>query len=203
MIPYVYFEFLRTQEAFRVVPIFHHNAIDILSLACLTAIVPFAFRSPEDAPLRHGPDLIGLARWLDQGGRREEALSLFRRAVDMGLPDDLLFRTLWDIAAMEKRLGRDAAALAGFVELAGSRNGYRVRALEELAKHYEHRERNHAMALDMTRQALVLEDTSALRRREERLKGRMERPRAQGTQQSIPGMLRTKARKRSEESPTA
>ena len=203
MIPYVYFEFLRTQEAFRVVPIFHHNAIDILSLACLTAIVPFAFRSPEDAPLRHGPGLIGLARWLDQGGRREEALSLFRRAVDMGLPDDLLFRTLWDIAAMEKRLGRDAAALAGFVELAGSRNGYRVRALEELAKHYEHRERNHAMALDMTRQALILEDTSALRRREERLKGRMERPRAQGTQQSIPGMLRTKARKRSEESPTA
>src|ERR1035437_9395228 len=77
MIPYTYFEFLRTQEAFRVVPIFHHNAIDILSLACLTAIVPFAFRSPEDAPLRRGPDLIGLARWLDQAGRREEALSLF------------------------------------------------------------------------------------------------------------------------------
>jgi hypothetical protein len=50
MIPYVYFEFLRTLEAFRVVPIFHHNAIDILSLACLTAIVPFAFRSPEEAP---------------------------------------------------------------------------------------------------------------------------------------------------------
>ena len=164
---------------------------------------PLGINPPEDAPLRHGPDLVGLARWLDQGGRREEALSLFRRPVDLGLPDDLLFRTLWDIAAMEKRLGRDAAALAGFVELAGSRNDYRVRALEELAKQYEHRERNHAMALDMTRQALVLEDTSALRRREERLKGRMERPRAQGTQQSIPGMLRTKARKRSEESPTA
>ena len=44
MIPYYYFEYLRTQQAFRLVPIFHHNAIDILSLACLTAIVPFAFR---------------------------------------------------------------------------------------------------------------------------------------------------------------
>src|SRR5208283_3640874 len=115
MIPYCYFGYLRTKRAFDLVPIFHHNAIDILSLACLTAIVPFAFRSPEDAPLRHGPDLIGLARWLDHGGRREEALSLFRRAVDMGLPDDLLFRTLWDIAATQKRLGRDDAALAGFV----------------------------------------------------------------------------------------
>jgi hypothetical protein len=94
----------------------------------------------------------------------------------MGLPDDLLFRTLWDIAATEKRLGRDDAALAGFVELAASRNHFRVRALEELAKHYEHRERNHSMALEMTRTALAFEDTPPLRRREERLKARIVRP---------------------------
>ncbi|MGD0497197.1 MAG: ribonuclease H-like domain-containing protein [Bryobacteraceae bacterium] len=176
MIPYCYFEFLRKREAFRVVPIFHHNAIDILSLACLTAIVPFAFRSPRDAPLRHGADLIGLARWLDQGGRREEALGLFRRAVELGLPDDLLFRALWDIASLEKRLGREDAALAAAAELAASRNPYRVRALEELAKHYEHRERNYAMALEMTRNALALEDTPAIRRREERLQARIGKP---------------------------
>jgi len=175
MIPYIYFEYLRTEQAFRLVPIFHHNAIDILSLACLTAIVPFAFRSPGEAALGHGADLIGLARWLEQGGRREEALSLYRRAVDMGLPDDLLFRTLWDIAAAEKRLGRSGPALAGFAELAGSRNAYRARALEELAKHYEHGERNPAMALEMTRQALALEDTSGLRRREQRLRAGMKK----------------------------
>ncbi len=177
MIPYCYFEYLRTQEAFRIVPIFHHNAIDILSLACLTAIVPFAFRSPEDAALRHGADLIGLARWLKQEGRRDEALRLFERAVEMGLPDDLLFRTLWDIAAMRKRMGRGEEALAAITELAGSRNPYRVRALEELAKHYEHRERNYAMALEMTRTARELEDTPEIRRREERLKVRVEKPR--------------------------
>ncbi|MBZ5583714.1 MAG: ribonuclease H-like domain-containing protein [Acidobacteriia bacterium] len=177
MIPYCYFEYLRTQEAFRIVPIFHHNAIDILSLACLTAIVPFAFRSPEDAALRHGADLIGLARWLNQAGRRAEALRLFERAVAMGLPDDLLFRTLWDIAAMHKRMGQGEEALAAITELAGSRNPYRIRALEELAKHYEHRERNYAMALEMTRSARELEDTPEIRRRESRLKAKAERPR--------------------------
>ena len=177
MIPYCYFEFLRTKQAFRLVPIFHHNATDILSLACLTAIVPFAFRSPEDAVVRHGADLIGLARWLLQAGRQEEALRLFRRAVEMGLPDGLLFRTLWDIAATEKRLGRADAALAAAVELAGSRNPYRVRALEELAKHYEHRERNYARALEVTRNALAIEDTPEIRRREQRLKARVDRPR--------------------------
>ena len=178
MIPYCYFEFLRRQEAFRVVPIFHHNALDILSLACLTAIVPFAFRSPADAAAVHGADLIGLARWLDQAGRQEEALDLFRRAVAMGLPDDLLFRTLWDMALLHKRLGREDAALAGIAELAAAPNPYRVRALEELAKHYEHRERNYAMALEMTRSALSLEDTPAIRRREERLKTRVNKPRS-------------------------
>jgi hypothetical protein len=178
MIPYCYFDFLRTQEAFRVVPILHHNAIDILSLACLTAIVPFAFRSPEDAPLRHGADLMGLARWLEQAGRREEALRLYRRAIDLGLPDDLLFRALWDIASTEKRLGRYDAAVAAAVELTASRNPYRVRALEELARHYERRERNFAMALEMTRAALALEDTPAIRQREKRLVARLEKPRS-------------------------
>jgi tetratricopeptide (TPR) repeat protein len=182
MIPYCYFEFVRTQEAFRVVPIFHHNAIDILSLACLTAIVPFAFRSPEGhasgPEARHGADLIGLARWLNQSDRREEALGLFRRAVELGLPDDLLFRTLWDIAACEKRLGRDAGAIAVLSDLAGSRNPYRVRAFEELAKYYEHRERNDAMALEMVKGALALEDSPEMRKRELRLKTRLERPRS-------------------------
>jgi len=177
LIPYVYFDYLRTQQAFRLVPIFHHNAIDILSLACLTAIVPFAFRSPEDATLRHGPDVIGLARWLVQAERHEEALRLYRRSIEMGLPDSLLFKTMWDMAALEKRLGHADAALAIVSDLAASPNPYRVRAIEELAKHYEHRERNYGMALEMTRHALALEDTPEIRRREQRLQSRMEKRR--------------------------
>ena len=176
MIPYVYFDFLRSQKAFQVVPIFHHNALDILSLACLTAIVPFAFRSPADAAFGHGADHIGLARWLVQSERQEEALRLFRRALEMGLPDDLLFRTMWDVALLERRMGRHDAALAMVTELTASRNPYRVKAFGELAKHYEHREKNYAMALEMTLSALAIEDTPENRRREQRLKLRLTRP---------------------------
>jgi uncharacterized protein YprB with RNaseH-like and TPR domain len=178
MIPYVYFEYLRTRQAARLVPIFHHNAIDILTLACLTGIVPLAFRSPEDAPLHHGADWVGLARWLLKAERHEEALALLRRAVERGLSDDLLFRTLWEIAMIEKRLGREDAALAAFTELASTRNPQRVAALQELAKYYEHRERNYAMALEFTRTALQIEDSEPLRHRASRLQQRLERPRA-------------------------
>ncbi|MGI8990113.1 MAG: ribonuclease H-like domain-containing protein [Bryobacteraceae bacterium] len=175
MIPYYYFEFIRTQRAFRLVPIFHHNAMDIVSLACLTAIVPEAFRSPEALTLRHGADLLGLARWLLQAGRMEQALTLLRRAVDLGLRDDLLFRALLDIGMLEKKLGREAAALAVFTDLAASPNPYRVRAFEELAKYYEHGERNYAMALEMTRAAREHGDSPEIRKREERLCARAAR----------------------------
>ena len=66
--------------------------------------------------------------------------------------------------------------VAAFTELASTRNLHRVAALEELAKYYEHRERNYAMALEFTRTALQMEDTPELRRREERLRRRVDRP---------------------------
>lgn len=172
MIPYYYFDFLRTQHAFRLIPIFHHNVMDIVSLACFTAIVPMAFRSPQDLVARHGADLVGLARWLAQAQRYEQALGLLRRALELGLPDDLLFRTLLDIGVLEKKLGRAAAALAAFTDLAASPNRFRARAFEELAKFHEHSERNYTLALEMTRKALALAECPLLRRREERLKRR-------------------------------
>jgi len=177
MIPHVYFEYLRTREAFRVAPIFHHNAIDILTLACLTGIVPWAFRSPAEAPIHHGADVVGLARWLRAMERYDEAIELFRRAIAMNLSDELLFRTMWDTALLEKRLGRPSGALTLLSDLATARNPFRAVALEELAKHYEHRERNYEMALEMTRAALMIEDTATLRHRETRLLKRIEKPR--------------------------
>jgi len=186
LIPYVYFEYLRTREAFKLLPIFHHNAIDILTLACLTGIVPWAFHSPEKAQLSHGAELVGLARWLRQAEQHDTALDLFRRAIDRGLRDDLLFRTLWDIAALEKKRGRADAALQAFTEIAGSRNPFRAAALEELAKHYEHRERNYAMALEMTRNAIEIQNCDAFRHRAARLERRLER----GARVAAAGALR-------------
>lgn len=173
MIPYVYFDYLRTKQAWRVVPILHHNAIDILTLACLTAIVPWAFRSPEDAPFTHGSELIGIARWLCRVEQHERALAMFRRALAKNLRDDLLFRTLWDIARLEKKLGRHEAALLSFREIAQCKNSFRLSALEELAKHYEHKERNYALALEFAQEALCQDDSGPLRLRRDRLQRRL------------------------------
>jgi uncharacterized protein YprB with RNaseH-like and TPR domain len=173
LIPYFYFEFQRTLEALHIVPIFHHNALDILTLACLTAVVAAVFRAPAEAGLRHGADLIGLSRWLRDRGRDDEALALLRRAVEMGLPDPLLFRALWDLARQERRRGRYEDAFGIWRDLAHSRNPYRGRALVELAKHYERREKNYTAALEFTLLALGLFEHPGLQRREARLRKRL------------------------------
>ena len=178
LIPYVYFEYLRTQEIGRLLPIFHHNQVDILTLACLTAIVPLAFHPPDRAQFSHGAEMVGLARWWRQAEQHDHALALFRQAVDRGLPDELMFRTLWDIACLEKKRGHDVAALPAFTELAASPNPFRGAAFQELAKYYEHRERNYAMALEMTLNALDLEDSEGLRRRAARLEKRLCAPKS-------------------------
>jgi hypothetical protein len=182
LIPYVYFEYLRSHEAQRLVPIFHHNAMDIVTLACLTAIVPAAFRGTDLEALsrlgiRRGEDLASIARWLLTAAQYEQALDLFQRAVQAGLPDKLLFRTLWDIALLEKKLHRNSAALEIFTDLAACRNDYRASALEELAKHHEHETGDLASALRFTTEALSFDESSSLNRRRERLEKRLAKPR--------------------------
>jgi hypothetical protein len=173
LIPYLYFEFLRTQRMDRLIPVFQHNATDILSLACLTAIVPLAFNDPSKAPLQHGAEMAALGRWLREAGELDQACALFRRAIDAGLRDDLVFRTLWDLAALERKREQSDAALEIWNDLATSRNPFQIKAHEELAKHYEHEAKDYARALEFTRAALELDDCDELRKREERLNRRV------------------------------
>jgi hypothetical protein len=67
-----------------------------------------------------------------------------------------------------------------FTDLAQCRNEYRVPALEELAKHFEHKERNYGMALEFTLNAIECGDTPALRQRRSRLETRVAKRAANG-----------------------
>lgn len=186
LIPYLYFDYLRKGEIERLVPVFHHNAIDILTLACLTAIVPHAFKDPASARLVHGAEMVGIARWMRKAERWDDALNWMREAITRRLKDDLLFRTMWDIAQLERKLGRENGALAMYTELAQCRNPHRVAALEELAKYYEHRERNFTLALEFTREALRLADTPELQHRATRLERKAA---AQMTTRAMPRLV--------------
>jgi len=169
LIPNLYFDYLRTGAAHRMASIFEHNAFDILSLACLTGIIPRAFHAPLEVPLRRGAEMVGLARWLRGADRIDEAITLFRRGLAAGLNDELAYRTTWDCALLEKKRGNEAASVELFTELIGTPNPHRAGAFEELAKYYEHIEKNYLLALDLTEQALSFAPCEPLQRRRSRL----------------------------------
>jgi uncharacterized protein YprB with RNaseH-like and TPR domain len=173
-IPNLYFDYLRNGDAAPLEPVLFHNAIDILSLACLTAIIPQAIQEPER--LKHGEELAGVARWFRNEDRLEEAASLMRLALKKPMCDELVWETLWQLADIERKLGRHDAALACWSELSTFANPYQAQALERLAMHYERREKNAALALEFTLAALAIARTPALEKREARLAARLSRP---------------------------
>jgi hypothetical protein len=149
--------------------------MDIVTLACLTGVVLPAFAAPADADLHHGEDMLGLARWLQRGKSNDDATELYRRAIDTGLPDESMFRALWEKAMIEKKQSRRDQMLAICRDLADVRNDYRVAALEELAKHYEHHEKNLDQALSYTTQALSLNASPELHHRRDRIERKLAR----------------------------
>jgi uncharacterized protein YprB with RNaseH-like and TPR domain len=178
LIPCVYFEYLRSQKAERLIPVFHHNAMDILTLACLLPIVPRVFQNPQvealhDMGIHRGEDLFGVAMWLVSQKRFEEALSMFTRAAEAAVSDKLLFRVLWQIAIVRKKLREFAAATDVLIELSACQNEYRLRAMEELAKHFERRVGDYARALELTKALTELVPSEQLSRREARLLKRL------------------------------
>lgn len=180
LIPYVYFEYVRMGHSPRLGPVFEHNALDIVTLACLTAIVPRAFQSEgwDMLPARHPAEWVGLGRWLRQAGQLDQATRLFRKALTSGLADELTWRTMWDLAGLERKLEKPDSALALYAELAGADNPFRPAACEELAKHYEHKERNPAMAMEFVLIAMEVEVNPGLVKRKARLEAKMHKPRS-------------------------
>ena len=176
LIPYCYFDYLRTHDALKLVPIFHHNRMDILTLACLTSLVLAAVGQPEAAPLAHPLDLYSLAAWVAKVGHRQSAAQLFQRALAGPLPEAVEWRAKAELAALYKRARDYPRAVPLWTELAAARDGGRLLAIEELAKYYEHRARDYARALDAARAGLAAaSEATPWQRRLQRLQRKLAR----------------------------
>lgn len=177
LIPSLYTNYLRFGEAQGLAPIFIHNALDILSLACLTYVVSKAFRDPGSMPARHAVECVGLGRWLMRAGRAEDALPLLRRAVDAAIPESLLARTLWDIFEIERRAGRFERARDAVEQIVGFPNLLHDRALEALSVLYERRFKDIPCALRYARRLENLQPGEKSGVRVERLAKKMAKAR--------------------------
>jgi uncharacterized protein len=153
LIPSIYFDFLRGGPPEPLVPIFHHNQMDLRGLAALALRVVAVLGDPE----QHGKDaleLFGVSRICERRGETARARELYERSIHAKLPTEADRKARRSLALLAKRAGDFVPAQALWEQMLGSsREG--LEAYEQLAMHYEHRARDRQRAATLVRQALA------------------------------------------------
>lgn len=161
LIPEMYFEYLKTQDARPMAGIFYHNAIDILSLAGLFSHMSVLLHEPHSETIQHPEDTAALARFFEAMGDTNQAKTLYQKALSENLPGHIYWDTLERYSFLFKRAGEWDKAIGLWEQAAEA--GY-LYAFEELAKYYEHHAKNLYAAQEWTsraKQVLEAEYTSA------------------------------------------
>ncbi len=164
-IPESYFNFVRGGPEGPIVDVFHHNAMDLRGLAAL-AVRIVSLLDESGAGAQDGGEIYGISRMLHRRGDQLLAKEGYQRALTYGLPDAADRSARRELALLAKRSGDSAAANALWESLLGD-PAAGLHAHEQLAIHYEHRDRDPERALALTLRALV-------RLRDDHLAGRLD-----------------------------
>jgi uncharacterized protein YprB with RNaseH-like and TPR domain len=152
-IPQRYFDFLRGGSPDAIADVFRHNQMDLCGLASLALHITHILANPE--PSNCGAtELFGISRLLQRRGRAHLAGSIYRRALEGGLPKSAERIALRELALLAKRERNFAHSNALWEKLLdGSTEG--LQAYEQLAIHYEHYESLPNKAAALSGEALI------------------------------------------------
>jgi uncharacterized protein len=153
MIPQIYFDYLRGGPAEPLVPIFHHNQMDLRGLAALATRVLSLLANPE-AEGQSGLELFGVSRICERRGESVRARKLYAQSIARELPRETDRAARRSLALLAKREG-DLDLARGLWEgmLGNSREGFE--AYEQLAIYFEHGAREPRRAAELARKALL------------------------------------------------
>jgi uncharacterized protein len=153
LIPQIYFDYLRGGPPEPLVPIFHHNQMDLRGLAGLASRVLSLLGDPE----AHGQDafeLFGASRICERRGEAALARRLYEQSIARELPQETDRAARRSLARLAKQGGDfDLARTLWEGMLGNSREG--LEAYEQLAIHYERRAREPHRAAALARRALA------------------------------------------------
>jgi uncharacterized protein len=161
-IPGRYFDYIRYGDAELLEPVLHHNRLDLLSLALLTARAIRLIREAvsERAPIITNPqERLAVGRELMRLHQRSAAEACFRGVAECATaPDSVRAEALYSWARLLRRARRHQEAADVWRRLASSRTVravLRAEAQEALAIHHEHRDRDLEKAHQWATGALI------------------------------------------------
>lgn len=167
MAPALYFEYLRYGDPSPLKSIVYHNAMDVISLAALLDYMAALLSNPREFGENQLTDLIAIARLFEDMGDYEQATRLYLDALDQRsfaqseLPMEVLLNAVMRLARIYKRQEDFSKAIVLWEEACEHAH---LEAHIELAKYYEHREKDFRMAIHWTKTAMVLLESSNSRK---------------------------------------
>jgi uncharacterized protein YprB with RNaseH-like and TPR domain len=166
LIPELYFKYLREGDARPLKNIFYHNAMDVIAMAALLNQTSQMLADPLGSAVEHALDLVAIGKFYEALGQFERAVHLFTEGMNRNdLPETHYWETQRRLSFLHKRCQNLAAAVEVWHLAAEGRQLY---AYVELAKFYEHRQRDYHQALRWTEAALALLDQPTTPRHERR-----------------------------------
>jgi uncharacterized protein len=172
-IPALYFDFLRRQDLSIIEPVIEHNAMDLVGLA---AVVLLCARYLADYSLTADEgEILGLGLLCERAGLLERAEAFYRVAKDVSGRPEVHSRAVRRLSVLLKKKKLYDEALQLWEILSGAND---LQALREISVHYEHRERNYRLALEIVEKALgnvslSLGQRQELEKRLQRLRGKI------------------------------
>lgn len=154
LIPLIYFDFLRGLRTERMIGVFEHNALDLVSLAAL-----LAYLSEWDQAYLSGRypalDRFCLGRSYETGCQVDRATEIYEQLLGEGFAEEGGEQALLRLAIIYKRLGHFERAISLWQESIRKAPGFNPIPYVELAKYYEHR------AKDLERAQTIVEEALA------------------------------------------
>ena len=107
--------------------------------------------NPYDGKVEHGLDFVALGKLFEDLDHWEDAAKLFERGLELELDESDFGLAVKRLSILQKRRGDMGEAIRLWKN--ATKQGH-LYAFVELAKHYEHKERNLKSALKWTKSAL-------------------------------------------------
>lgn len=142
--PMIYFSYVQTQDPDQISGVLTHNEIDILSL--ITLYIHLSYRILFPGVEASDTEQFEVARWLLATGDNQTAFDTFKAVADRS--EARGFEAKFEMAMHYKRNKSMQEALPLFKSVAeGSCMKQKAKAAVELAKYYEHKEKDYQLAL--------------------------------------------------------
>ena len=146
LIPQFYFDYLRGGPAMPLAGVVRHNQLDLRGLAALFGKIN-SMLAEDELQETDGRDLFGLSRFLHRRGDAPRAARMCSKAVEAGLTAEHQQMASRELALMAKRRGDHAEAAKLWRSLLTG-NQTVIEACEQLAIHFERREKDLEQALE-------------------------------------------------------